>query len=50
MHYHFFLNGRQTAPNLDSSSQTYTLARKAWALLPTTVSKTLGGWVTRQMS
>ena len=50
MHYHFFLNGRQTAPNLDSSSQTYALARKAWALLPTTVSKTLGGWVTRQMS
>jgi FemAB-related protein (PEP-CTERM system-associated) len=51
MHYHFrLLNGRQAPPNFDSSSQTYLWTRKAWALLPTAVSKKLGGWVTRQLS
>ncbi len=50
MHYHFFLNRSQASPNLDSSTPTYMLMRKAWTLLPNPVSRALGGLVTRQLS
>jgi FemAB-related protein (PEP-CTERM system-associated) len=48
--YYFFLNGPAAPPNFDSSSPAYTLVRKAWTFLPTRVSKSLGAWVTKQLS
>ncbi|MGH9901031.1 MAG: FemAB family XrtA/PEP-CTERM system-associated protein, partial [Pyrinomonadaceae bacterium] len=50
MSYYFYLNGAAEPPNFDSSSPAYELLRKTWARLPTPVCKTLGAWVTRQLS
>jgi lipid II:glycine glycyltransferase (peptidoglycan interpeptide bridge formation enzyme) len=50
MAYEYHLNAGVAAPNFDSSSRTYALARKVWRWLPGPVSAPLGGWVTRQLS
>jgi FemAB-related protein (PEP-CTERM system-associated) len=50
MSYCYFLNGPDAPPYFDSSAPTYELLRKVWTALPTPVCKSLGGWVTRQLS
>jgi FemAB-related protein (PEP-CTERM system-associated) len=48
--YYYFLNRVGAPPRFDDSTVGYQLARRLWRLLPTSLSKRLGAWVTRQLS
>ncbi len=50
MFYYYFSESRNTLPNFDSSTPLYDLTRRVWRQLPMAVSRSLGGWITRQLS
>ena len=50
MAYDFFLHRAAALPQFDSSAPVYETVRKLWPLLPDTLSRAFGSWVTRQLS
>lgn len=40
----------ETLPDFDSSGPAFTFMRSVWKRLPVSLSQSMGGWITRQMS
>jgi FemAB-related protein (PEP-CTERM system-associated) len=47
---YFYVSGSHAVPQMDSSDAKYNYMRRVWSRFPLAVSRSLGPWVTRQLS